>query len=114
MISLFSVHLASLKNRVQCSTCTLQDGANSTDFVSFDSILAFLAALRVFFRSRSDIALDLLALRQQVAALKRQASDGADYARRGVSLIIRSSTFFVIRWMRESTPNGPANVRAGM
>src|SRR6516165_9661320 len=41
------------------------------DLVSFDSIFAFLAALRVFFRSRSDIALDLLALRQQVAALKR-------------------------------------------
>src|SRR6516225_405282 len=43
-----------------------------------------------------------------------QASYGAAYARRSVSLIIRSSTFFVIRWMRESTPNGPANVRAGM
>jgi hypothetical protein len=37
-----------------------------------DSILAFLSALRVFFRSRSDIALEVLALRQQVAALKRK------------------------------------------
>jgi hypothetical protein len=37
-----------------------------------DSILAFLSALRVFFRSRSDIALEVLALRQQVAVLKRK------------------------------------------
>ena len=34
--------------------------------------LAVLGALRVFFRSRSDIALEILALRQQVAVLKRQ------------------------------------------
>jgi putative transposase len=38
----------------------------------FQSILAFLSALRVFFRSRSDIALEVLALRQQVAVLKRE------------------------------------------
>ena len=37
-----------------------------------DSILVFLSALRVFFRSRSDIALEVLALRQQVAVLKRK------------------------------------------
>jgi putative transposase len=35
-------------------------------------ILSFLVALRVFFRSRSDTALELLALRQQVAVLKRK------------------------------------------
>ena len=34
--------------------------------------LAVLGALRVFFRSRSDTALEILALRQQVAVLKRQ------------------------------------------
>ena len=38
----------------------------------FQSILAFLSALRVFFRSRSDTALEVLALRQQVAVLKRR------------------------------------------
>jgi hypothetical protein len=37
-----------------------------------DSILAFISALRVFFRSRSDTALEVLALRQQVAVLKRK------------------------------------------
>jgi hypothetical protein len=40
--------------------------------VVVDSLLAFLAALRVYFRSRSDIALEILALRQQVAVLKRK------------------------------------------
>jgi transposase len=33
-------------------------------------VLALLAAIRVFFRSRQDTALEILALRQQVAALK--------------------------------------------
>jgi hypothetical protein len=33
---------------------------------------AVLGALYVFFRSRSDTALEILALRQQVAVLKRQ------------------------------------------
>jgi hypothetical protein len=37
-----------------------------------DSILALLSALRVFFCSRSDTALEVLALRQQVAVLKRK------------------------------------------
>jgi putative transposase len=35
-------------------------------------ILSFTAAVRVFFRSRSDTALEVLALRQQVAVLKRK------------------------------------------
>ena len=35
-------------------------------------ILSFLVAIRVFFRSRSDTALNVLALRQQVAVLKRK------------------------------------------
>ena len=35
-------------------------------------ILALLAAIRVFFRSRGDTALEVLALRQQVAVLKRK------------------------------------------
>jgi len=34
--------------------------------------LAFLAAIRVFFRSRGDTALEVLALRQQGAVLKRK------------------------------------------
>ena len=37
-----------------------------------ESILSLLAAMRVFFRSRSDTALEVLALRQQVAILKRK------------------------------------------
>ena len=37
-----------------------------------ESILSFLIAIRVFFRSRSDTALEVLALRQQVAVLKRK------------------------------------------
>src|ERR1700688_5246067 len=37
-----------------------------------DFVLAVLAAVRVFVRSRSDTALEVLALRQQVAVLKRQ------------------------------------------
>ncbi len=35
-------------------------------------ILSILAAIRIFFRSRSDTALEVLALRQQVAVLKRK------------------------------------------
>ena len=35
-------------------------------------LFSVLAALRVFLRSRSDTALEVLALRQQVAVLKRQ------------------------------------------
>ena len=37
-----------------------------------DFITAFLAAIRVFFLSRVDTALEVLALRQQVAVLKRK------------------------------------------
>ena len=35
-------------------------------------LLSFLVAIRAFFRSRSDTALEVLALRQQVAMLKRK------------------------------------------
>ena len=35
-------------------------------------IPAFLAAIRVFFRSRVDTSLEILALRQQIAVLKRK------------------------------------------
>jgi hypothetical protein len=35
-------------------------------------VLVLLGALRVFFRSRSDTAVEILALRQQIAVLKRQ------------------------------------------
>jgi putative transposase len=35
-------------------------------------ILSFLAAIRAFFRSRGDTALEVLALRQQIAVLKRK------------------------------------------
>src|SRR5687767_3160029 len=37
-----------------------------------ESILSLIAAVRVFFCSRSDTALEVLALRQQVAVLKRK------------------------------------------
>ena len=37
-----------------------------------ESVLSILAAIRVFFRGRSDTALEVLALRQQVAVLKRR------------------------------------------
>ena len=37
-----------------------------------DLILAVGAALRTFFRSRADLALEILALRQQLCMLKRQ------------------------------------------
>ena len=35
-------------------------------------IFSMLAVIRVFFRSRSDTAIEILALRQQVAVLKRK------------------------------------------
>jgi putative transposase len=41
-------------------------------YVVLTLILAFLAAIRVFFRSRVDTSLEVLALRQQVAVLKRK------------------------------------------
>jgi hypothetical protein len=37
-----------------------------------ETILALLAVVGVFFRSRADTALEVLALRQQVAVLKRK------------------------------------------
>jgi hypothetical protein len=37
-----------------------------------ESVLSFIAVVRVFLRSRSDTALELLALRQQVVALRRK------------------------------------------
>jgi hypothetical protein len=37
-----------------------------------DLITAFLAAIRAFFRSGMDTSLEILALRQQVAVLKRK------------------------------------------
>jgi hypothetical protein len=41
-------------------------------FVLVESIPSCLAALRVFIRSRGDTALEVLALRQQLAVLKRK------------------------------------------
>ena len=43
----------------------------NAEFV-LDFILSFIAAIRIFFRGRSDTALEVLALRQQVAVLKRK------------------------------------------
>jgi hypothetical protein len=40
--------------------------------VRIEFILALLSALRVFFRSRHDPAIEILALRQQVSVLKRK------------------------------------------
>jgi hypothetical protein len=37
-----------------------------------DLLLAFIAAVAVFFRGRTDTALEVLALRQQVAVLKKK------------------------------------------
>ena len=36
------------------------------------TVLALLSVLQVFFRSRTDLALEIIALRQQVAVLKRK------------------------------------------
>ena len=41
-------------------------------FVLVESALSCLAALRVFFQTRSDTALEILALRQQLSVLKRE------------------------------------------
>ena len=38
----------------------------------FEFILSVLAAVRVFLRTRRDTAIEVLALRQQVAVLKRE------------------------------------------
>jgi hypothetical protein len=42
-----------------------------SEFV-LEFIVSFIVGIRVFFRSRSDTALEVLALRQQVAVLKRK------------------------------------------
>ena len=56
-----------------CSVCPAKrrDGMLKGMFVP-EILLSLLAAIRVFFRSRSDTALEVLALRQQVAVLKRK------------------------------------------
>ena len=41
-------------------------------FVLVESVLSCLAVLRVFFQTRGDTALEILALRQQLAVLKRK------------------------------------------
>jgi hypothetical protein len=46
-------------------------GVLQNEFV-LEFILSFVVGIRVFFRSRSDTALEVLALRQQVAVLKRK------------------------------------------
>ena len=38
----------------------------------FEFLLALLTSVRVFFRSRSEAALEILALRQQIVVLKRK------------------------------------------
>jgi hypothetical protein len=53
------------------STEALVTACYNGEFV-LECILSFLAAVRVFLRSRSDTALEILALRQQVAVLKRK------------------------------------------
>jgi hypothetical protein len=47
------------------------DGVLQRSFV-LDLLLALIAAVRVFFRSRTDTSLEVLALRQQVSVLKRK------------------------------------------
>jgi putative transposase len=72
----------------------------------FELILSFINAIRVFFRSRSDTALEVLALRQQLAVLKRQRGrpalsslDRLFWPRwREVLLIVRPET--VVGWHR--------------
>src|SRR5215471_18954572 len=43
-----------------------------TNLSVLPSVLALIAAARVFFQSRTDIAVEVLALRQQVVVLKRK------------------------------------------
>ena len=49
------------------------DGVLQRSFV-LDLLLALIAAVRVFFRSRTDTSLEVLALRQQVSVLKPETS----------------------------------------
>jgi hypothetical protein len=44
----------------------------------FDFILPLIAAVRAFFRSRADVALEILALRQQVVVLKHKTTAAAE------------------------------------
>jgi hypothetical protein len=46
-------------------------GVLQNEFV-LEFIISFIVGIRLFFRSRSDTALEVLALRQQVAVLKRK------------------------------------------
>ena len=46
-------------------------------------MLSFLVAIRVFFRSRSDTALEVLALRQQVAVRLAHENDKGRWRRLG-------------------------------
>jgi putative transposase len=54
-----------LADKIRVTTCYKSE-------LVLESILSFIIALRVFFRSRSDTALEVLALRQQLAVLKRK------------------------------------------
>jgi hypothetical protein len=52
----------------------------------FDLLLGVVAAIRVFFRTRIDTSLEVLALRQQMAVLKRKRGtlvDGFDHRETG-------------------------------
>src|SRR5882724_5208945 len=56
------------------STCRAEPGVTpcyNREFMT-EFVLALLVALRVFFRTRHDTALEILALRHQVAVLKRK------------------------------------------
>ena len=79
-----------------------------------ETVLSLLAAIRVFFRSRSDTALEVLALRQQLAVLQTEAASASsklsgssvlDYAAASsglagpkVLVIVKSKT--VVGWHR--------------
>jgi putative transposase len=66
--------MASNQQLATCSqrACLVEvTGCYNGRFV-LELLLAFLAALRVFFRCRTDLAVEVLALRQQLAVLKRK------------------------------------------
>ena len=52
-------------------------------------ILPLLAAVRVFFRSRSETALEILALRQQIVVLKGKAASTVESVRPTIWIILR-------------------------
>ena len=73
--------------------------ATNESFVLY-LISAFLCALRAFFRSRLDTSLEVLALRQQIAVLKRQRPRPPltrfdrfllDHAEAGLAAMVRRS-----------------------